>query len=64
MKIKVNVLEPILKNGKWELIEYEREEEVLHPDREAVLCKMCRMKSYPKCKEWCNNHKSKDKSRD
>ncbi|MCM1525237.1 MAG: hypothetical protein NC120_12360 [Ruminococcus sp.] len=46
--------EPVLVNGKWELMEYEFDEE--YPDekvRDCDMCTVCGFNGYPECKEDC-----------
>ncbi|MDR1753994.1 MAG: hypothetical protein LBR74_03695 [Eubacterium sp.] len=56
--MRIKVCEPVKKNGKWELIEYEKEEEFPNSEgRHSDLCVVCGFPTYPECREWCRNEK-------
>ena len=38
--------------GHW--ITYTKEKEVLHPEREEKLCRMCNFNAYPECLNTCS----------
>jgi hypothetical protein len=54
--MKIKGCRPVKINGKWDLEDYEREEEFQDSEiRHCDLCTWCRFPGYPECREWCNN---------
>lgn len=56
MKRTVLMVEPIRRNGKWDVIQYEKEVEIPHPEREKELCTVCLVDDYPNCTTWCGQY--------
>jgi hypothetical protein len=58
MVVKVRGCRPVKKNGKWDLVDYEREDYI--PDdkvRHNLFCTYCGLSVYPECREWCEKDK-------
>ncbi len=49
---------PVKINGKWELEDFEYDEEFTDDQvRDCDMCTCCGFTAYPECKEWCNSWK-------
>lgn len=51
---KVQVVKPVkMKDGTWDVILEEREEDIPDLGRPDHMCNICGFGKYPECKEWC-----------